>query len=195
MLLPIDRTGDQDGTKPQFIGLSSLTPSFWTITGTYCDGAMLYRGVSSGRSRWRLNSSFISWNSKDAVKRPHIIAVSYTMLCAAFHFSPITSGNLIFSEMQNFEWRRTGCGSGRGLGSSEMVGAFARLPGLAYRRSTRNMMLRHRNKENFILVLLSIVSSNFMAVHSDVLQRSYVGRWILIRVGIRDALFVHRSTR
>ena len=60
-------------------------------------------------------------------------------------------------------------------------------------KSTRNMMLCHRNKENFIVVPLSIVSSNFMAVHSDFIQRSYVGRWILISVGVRDALFVHRS--
>jgi hypothetical protein len=73
------------------------------------------------------------------------------------------------------------------------VGSFRPLPGLAYRRSTRNMMLCHRNKENFIVVPLSIVSSNLMAVHSDFLQRSYVGRWILISVGVRDALFVHRS--
>jgi hypothetical protein len=53
-------------------------------------------------------------------------------------------------------------------------------------------MLGNWNKENFIVVLLSIVSSNFMAVHSDVLQRSYVGRWVLISIGVRDALFVHR---
>jgi hypothetical protein len=64
--------------------------------------------------------------------------------------------------------------------------------GLAYRRSTRSMMLGNRNKENFITILLSIVSSNFMAVYSDLLQRGYVGRRIFISVGLRDALFVDR---
>jgi hypothetical protein len=54
------------------------------------------------------------------------------------------------------------------------------------------MMLGNRNKENFIIILLSIVSSNFMAVHSYRLQRGYVGRRIFISVGVRDALFVDR---
>ena len=56
--------------------------------------------------------------------------------------------------------------------------------------STRSMMLGNWNKKYFIVILLSIVSSNFMAVHSDLLQRGYVGRRIFISVGVRDALFI-----
>ena len=54
------------------------------------------------------------------------------------------------------------------------------------------MMLGNRNKENFTTILLGIVSSNFMAVHPDLLECGYVGRRIFISVGVRDALFVYR---
>ena len=51
------------------------------------------------------------------------------------------------------------------------------------------MILSNRNEEDFIIILLSIVSSNFVAVDSDTLQLCYVGRRIFISV-VRKALLV-----
>jgi hypothetical protein len=57
------------------------------------------------------------------------------------------------------------------------------------------MMLGNRNKIYFLIILLSVVSPSLRAMHSDVLQRGYVGRRIFIRIGLRNALFVYRPYR
>ena len=68
--------------------------------------------------------------------------------------------------------------------------------GSAYEGSTRSMMLlSNRNKEYFLIILLSVVSPNLMAMHSHVLQRRYLGRRIFISIGLRDALLADRPHR
>jgi hypothetical protein len=47
--------------------------------------------------------------------------------------------------------------------------------------------LGNRNEEYFIIILLSIVSSDSRTVHPVVLERGYVRRRIFIGIGVRDA--------
>ena len=66
----------QCGINPQCISLHSLAPLCRTMTGIVgdtCSGAMLKRGMYSGKSRSRFQRTRMSLNSNVAVMRPHIM--------------------------------------------------------------------------------------------------------------------------
>jgi hypothetical protein len=66
------------GINPQCMSLHSFPPLWWTMTGMLGEvsGAMLKRGVYSGRSRSRFQRTRMSLNSNVAVKRPHMMTAA-----------------------------------------------------------------------------------------------------------------------
>jgi hypothetical protein len=71
--------------------------------------------------------------------------------------------------------------------------ALCRFAGSACGRVNPGYVLGN-HEEYFIIVSLCVVSRGLRAMHSHLLQRSYVERGIFITIGLLNALFVDRPT-